>query len=49
MKPRTKQELIDGIERFWNTVDVPKCTKYILHLRKVIPKVIECDSAATGY
>ena len=49
VKPRTKQELIDGIERFWNTVHVPKCAKYINHLRMVILKVIECNGAATGY
>lgn len=35
VKPRTKQELLDGIESFWLTVDVEKCQKYIRHLRKV--------------
>ena len=35
VKPRTKQELLDGIESFWLTVDVEKCQKYIHHLRKV--------------
>ena len=49
VKPKTKQELIDGIQEFWTTVDVPKCTKYIRHLRKVIPRVIELEGAATGY
>ncbi len=49
VKPRTKQELIDGILAFWDTVDQAKCAKYIGHLRKVIPKVIELDGAATGY
>ena len=49
VKPKTKQELIDGIEAFWSTVDVEKCKKYIRHLRKVIPKVIELDGKATGY
>ena len=39
IKPRTKEELVDGITRFWATVYVHKCTKYINHLRKVIPKV----------
>jgi len=28
-------ELIDGIKRFWRTIDVEKCAKYICHLRKV--------------
>ena len=49
VKPRRKQELVDGIAEFWATVDILKCTKYIRHLRKVIPKVIEMEGAATGY
>ena len=48
-KPKTKQELVDGIRDFWKTVTVEKCNKYIGHLRKVIPKVIELEGAATGY
>lgn len=47
IKPRTKEELVAGITKFWATVDRAKCAKYIGHLRKVIPKVIElrwgCD------
>ena len=49
VKPKVKQELIDGIQEFWATVDIDKCTRYIWHLRKVIPRVIELDGAATGY
>lgn len=49
VKPQTKQELIDGIKEFWATVDTAKCLKYINHLKKVIPKVIEVEGNATGY
>ena len=49
VKPTTKQELVNGIQEFWRTVDVTKCKKYIRHLRKVIPKVVEVEGAATGY
>lgn len=49
VKPKTKQELIDGIISFWETVTIEKCRKYIGHLRKVIPRVLEVDGAATGY
>lgn len=49
VKPKTKEELINGICAFWETVDVRNCTKYICHLHKVIPKVIEMEGAATGY
>ena len=49
VKPKTKDELIGGILEFWRTVDVNKCQKYIGLLKKVIPKVIELEGAATGY
>ena len=49
IKPKTKEQLVDGIKAFWRTVDVVKCKKYIGHLQKVIPKVIELDGRATGY
>ena len=49
VKPKSKDELVQGIVMFWNTVDVRKCSKYIKHLRKVLPKVIEVEGAATGY
>ena len=48
IKPHSKQELVDGILQFWETVDIPKCTQYIRHLRKVIPRVIEMNGCATG-
>ena len=47
VKPKTKDELVNGILEFWNTVDTAKCKKYIGHLRKVIPKVIEVNGDAT--
>ena len=43
VKVKVKQELIDGIQAFWRTLHIPKCNKYINHLRKVIPKVIELN------
>ena len=49
VKPKTKDELVQGILSFWRTVDVGKCRRYILHLRKVIPRMIECNGDATGY
>jgi len=47
IKPTTKDQLING--QFWETVTVAKCNKYINHLKKVLPKVIELNGAATGY
>ena len=49
VKPKTKAELIDGIKEFCATVTVEKCTRYIRHLRKVIPRAIELGGDATGY
>ena len=49
IKPKNKQELIDGILTFWGTIDEHKCCKYIGHLKKVILKVIEKGGDATGY
>ena len=49
IKPKTKDELIEGIKKFWETVIVAKCVKYINHLKKVLPKVVELNGAATGY
>ncbi len=49
VKPRTKDQLVQGILAFWETVSVPKCVKYIRHLKKVFPRVIELQGDATGY
>ena len=49
IKPKTKDELVAGILEFWETVDVAKCKKYIGHLRKVVPKIIETNGGPTGY
>ena len=32
---------MNGVKSFWETVDVAKCTKYIGHLKKVLPCVME--------
>ncbi len=49
VKPRTKNELVERIKMFWQTMDINKCDKYIRHLRKVLPRIIELNGAATGY
>lgn len=49
VKPRMKAELVERIQQFWETMDFAKCIKYIRHLRKVIPRVIEVEGDATGY
>jgi len=50
VKPRSKEELVNGIRRFWEEkVDVAKSTKTIEHLQKVLPIVVECQGRASGH
>ena len=49
VKPRNLQELKDGIKEFWLTLTPAVCKKYIGHLKKVIPKVIEENGGPSGY
>ena len=49
VKPTTKLELVNGINAFWAKIDENKCCRYINHLQKVLPRVIEVNGDATGY
>lgn len=49
IKPTIKSELIEGINQFWDTVTIDKCKKYINHIKKVVPRVIEKNGGPTGY
>ena len=49
IQPTTKDELVSGILQFWESIDMAKCKKYIYHLKKVVPKVIEKNGGPTGY
>lgn len=49
VKPTIKEELEAGIHRFWDTVTAEKCNRYISHLRKVIPAVVQREGRASGY
>ena len=48
-KPRNMETLMDGIKAFWKTVTPEVCRKYIGHLKKVIPKVIQVNGEPSGY
>ena len=49
VKPQTKDQLRQGILKFWETVTVDKCARYIWHLWKVIPRFISEQGGPTGY
>ena len=48
-KPHNKESLIAGIKNFWKTLTPDVCRKYIHHLKKVIPKVIEEKGGPSGF
>ena len=48
-KPCNLGQLRDGIQRFWETLIPEICARYISHLNKVIPKVIENNGGPSGY
>ena len=48
-KPRNLETLKEGIQQFWNTLTPEVCRRYINHLNKVVPKVIEVRGEPSGY
>lgn len=44
-KPKNTEELRTGIKEFWKTLTPDACKRYVQHLQRVIPKVIEVDGA----
>ena len=48
-KPKNLEELKNGIQQFWVTLTPKVCTRYIQHIQKVIPKVIENNGGPSGY
>ena len=47
-KPTNLQQLMNGIEEFWQSLTSEVCRKYIQHLHKVMPKVVEVDGNPSG-
>ena len=48
-KPKNMSELKSGIKAFWATLTPGICKKYVSHLKKVIPKVIEVGGLPSRY
>ena len=48
-KSTNLDELMQGIEEFWNSLTPDMCRKYIRHLHRVIPKVVAVDGNPSGY
>ena len=47
VKPRTKDDLISGIKEFWRTLYYERCTKYVDHIHKVLPVIVEREGKAS--
>ena len=48
--PRTQDELVASLLRFWKChLTVAQCRRYVDHIHKVIPKVIEANGGFSGY
>ena len=47
----TEASLIEGIKLhvYWKTLTLDVCQRYIKHIQKVIPKVIEENGGPSGY
>lgn len=48
-KPKNLSQLKEGIQQFWLTLTPEVCTRYIMHLNEIIPKVIEQEGGLSGY
>ena len=48
-KPRNLNELKEGIQKFCQSLTPDVCQRYIGHLQKVIPKVIQVQGDLSGY
>ena len=47
IEPKNKQELVDGIKKFWREkLTVNQCKRYIDHIQKVIPVIISKNGEA---
>ena len=49
VKPRNLEELLRGIREFWSNLTPAKCVKYIDHIQRVLPVVVEREGKATGF
>ena len=48
-KPPNLSELKQGIKAFWESLTPKICSRYIGHLKGVIPKVVEVNVGPFGY
>ncbi len=48
VKPNNLEQLVAGIREFWKLkMTVEQCQRYIMHVSKVVPKVLAADGGPT--
>ena len=48
-KPKNLAELKEGIKVFWKRMTPEVCARYVGHLDKVLPAVVEAEGGPTGH
>lgn len=48
-RPKNKADLENALHAFWATLDVDKCRRYINHIHKVMPVVVEKNGDVSGF
>ena len=48
-RPKGKDDLVAAVLKFWETVTPEKCNRYIDHVKKVLPVVVEKGGDVTGF
>ena len=49
VKPRNLEDLLGGIAEFWKLLTPDKCVRYIDHIQRVLPAVVEREGRASGF
>ena len=49
VKPRKKEELVNGIVDFWKSLTAEQCARYIDHVHRVLPVIVLNDGAPSGF
>ena len=49
VKPQKKDELVNGIKDFWDSLSASQCGRYIDHIHKVLPYVVLNDEGPSGF
>ncbi|CAG2244874.1 unnamed protein product [Mytilus edulis] len=49
VKPKLKEELVNGIKQFWENLSAEQCARYIDHIHRVLPVVVLNDGGPSGF